>query len=111
MFASIARALMGKPDNTLPDYVQAALSAARYLPRPGDEEEGARVAVVLAGGGLRGAFVFSIEEAERRILARWPELSPPQVKRCISQLEAGVMNAARLDAPTRRKNWVNKFSD
>lgn len=109
MFASIARALMGKPDNTLPDYVQAALSAARYLPRPGDEEEGARVAVVLAGGGQRGAFFFSHEEAEKRVLARWPELNELQVKRCISQLEAGVMNAARLDAPPRRKNWVNDY--
>jgi hypothetical protein len=111
MFSSIVRALTGKPDSTLPEYVQAALSAARYMPRPGDEEDGARVAVVLTGGGLRGAFFYSREEVEKRVLARWPELSDLQVKRCISQLEAGAMNAARLDTPPRRKNWVNKFSD
>lgn len=109
MFASIARALIGKPDTSLPDYVLAALSAARYLPRPSDEDGGARVAVVLAGGGLRGAFVFDRDEAKKRVLARWPELGHQQVRRCVAALEAGVMNAARLDEPGKRRNFVNDY--
>lgn len=111
MFGRIFRALTGGGCNALPEHVQSVIDAARFIPRSSDDEEGPRVAVVLAGGGLRGSFFFSKEEAEKRVLARWPELTKAQVKRCIGQLEAGVMNAARFDAPTKNKNWVNKFSE
>lgn len=111
MFGAIVRALTGRCGNTLPEHVQSAIDAARFMPRSSDVEDGPRVAVVLAGGGLRGAFVFSREEAEKRVLARWPELTEAQVRRCVNGLEAGVLKASRLDAPPQSKNWVTKFSD
>lgn len=110
MFASVVRFLTGKPDKTLPSHVAAVIEAARYLPRASDDEEGPRVAVVLAGGGLRGAFIFNRADAKKRVLARWPELSDAQVSRCVSALEAGAMNAARLDAPRKkRKGWIHDY--
>ncbi len=111
MFGRIARALKVRPSGALPEHVQSAIDSARFMPRSSDDEDGPRVAVVLAGGGLRGAFVFSREEAKKRVLTRWPELEPAQVRRCVDGLEAGVMKASRLDAPTRRTNWVTKFTE
>ncbi len=111
MFGSIVRALTGRGGNALPEHVQSAIDAARFMPRSSDEEQGPRVAVTLAGGGLRGAFIFDRETAEKRVLTRWPELTPEQVRRCVDGLEAGVMRASRLDAPTQRKNWVTKYSE
>lgn len=110
MFAFM-RALFGKADSSLPAEVAGALAAARYIARPSDDDEGPRVLVVLAGGGVRGGFFFSRDEAKMRVLRRWPELTPAQVKRCISAIEAGVINASRLDSPPKNRNWVMGYLD
>lgn len=112
MFAGIVRALTGRATG-LPGDVSSILEAANYSLREGSSEDEPRVVVILAGGGLRGAFVFEREDAARRIKARWPELSATQVKRGVDVLEAGAMRAtaAANRGEVKRKNWVNKFSE
>ncbi len=97
----------------LPGDVAAVLEAANYSLREGNSEDEPRVIVVLAGGGLRGAFAFEREDAARRIKARWPDLSAMQVKRGVDVLEAGAMRAtaAANRGEVKRKNWVTKFSE
>lgn len=91
--------------NCLPDEVTASLDAASILPRDIDHEDGPRVAVSL-GAGIRGAFIFSKVEADRRFRARWPELSDTQVKRAIEYLNARVKIATLPNKRLRRKNWI-----
>lgn len=111
MFVGIVRALTGA-DRALPGYVQEVVSAASFTLRPGTDEDTPRIVCVLAGGGLRGAFVYDREEAARRVSRRWPELTPDQQRRAVDQIEAGAMRAARPSREQQRKrNFVNRFSD
>ncbi len=111
MFTGIVRALTRRASG-LPGDVAAVLEAANYSLREGNSEDEPRVIVVLAGGGLRGAFAFEREDAERRIKARWPELSTMQIKRAATMLEAGAMKASRVSREVHQKsNFVNRFRD
>jgi hypothetical protein len=89
----------------LPDDVAAVIEAARITERHGDEDNGPRIAVAL-GGPLRGMFIYSHEEAESRIRARWPWLNDAQLKRAVSYLDARVRLAAQPNKPSKRKSWI-----
>lgn len=92
----------------LPDEVSAAIKAARIVEREGDPETGPRLAVSM-GGPLRGMFIFSREEAGRRIRSRWPWLSDVQVNRGVSYLEDRVRLAAQPDKSAKRKKWITNY--
>ena len=79
------------------------LDAAIFLPRSSGE-----VAVVLAGGGYRGAFFLDRDTAKEKILKRFPELTDLQVSRAVAQLEAGAQ-LARRDDGGKKPNWVNRY--
>ena len=103
MLARNFRALTG---NALPAEVAGILEAAHCTAREGGDE-GPRVMVVMAGGGLRGAWIHDRATTEARIRRRWPELTAAQLKRAADLIEAKAMQAARLDKPqAKRRGWV-----
>lgn len=70
-----------------------------------DDDDGPRVMFI--SDRLGGAWIYSEDEANRRIRARFPELSDECVTRGIRYLES---RAAKAIAPTpeeqRRSSWV-----
>ena len=90
---------------SLPDEVTSVISAASITWRGYDEDSGPRVIVAL-GGPLRGAFVYSDEEAASRIEKRWPWLNPDQVRRATNYLGARVRVECTEKKQRIKKNWV-----
>lgn len=106
MLARIFRALNG---DALPAEVAGILEAAHCNTREGGDE-GPRVMVVMACGGLRGAWIHDRATTEARIRRRWPELTDAQVQRAGNVIEAKAMQAARLDKPqAKRRGWVHDY--
>lgn len=106
MLASLFRALAG---NALPSDVLTVLDTARCNTRERGDE-GPRVMVTLAGGGLRGAWIHDRDTTETRIRRRWPELTDAQVKRAVDVIDAKAMQSARLDNPkSKRRGWVHDY--
>jgi len=110
MLAAI-KARFKLPKRTLPAEVADAIDAARIMQRGGDPDDGPRIAVALGGGNLRGMFIFSTDEARRRIIARWPELSKAQVDRAVSYLAARVTLSITPASGSGRKPSVLDFFD
>ncbi len=108
MLAAI-KARFRLPKRTLPAEVADAIDAARIMQRGGDPDAGPRIAVALGGGNLRGMFIFSTDEAQRRILARWPELSSAQVDRAVQYLAARVRLFAEPVQTDRRPPWIFRY--
>lgn len=111
MLARIA-AWLGVGSDALPADLVESIEGARVLPRSRDPESGFhRVAVALAGRGLRAAFVFNRETAAEKIAARWPELTKQQTSRAVDFLQAHVeRETARMNAPSRKKSgWVHNW--
>lgn len=111
---SALRSLVGRVNRTLPADVTAAIEAAHVMPRSSDPEGAPRLAVALGGGLLRGAFIWSTEEATRRIVRRWPELNEGQVTRAVRHLGSRVqiVAAEQNRDPNRRrerKTWLNRW--
>ena len=102
------RMMFKRAANGLPAEVAAAIDAARIMPRTYDEDEGHRVAVAL-GGRLVGAFIFSQDEAQRRIRARWPDLTDAQVGRAVAYLASRVRLAAEPVRREGRTPWVLRY--
>lgn len=90
---------------SLPDEVTSIITAASITWRGYDDDNGPRVIVAL-GGPLRGAFVYSDEEAVRRIKARWPWLNPDQLRRATNYLDSRVRVECAAKKPRSKKNWV-----
>lgn len=95
-------------ESALPDEVSSVIEAAHIVEREGDPETGPRLAISM-GGPIRGMFIFSRAEADKRIRARWPWLTDAQVKRGVSYLEARVRVATQPNKPANRKNWVTNY--
>ena len=104
------RAMFGR-NKTLPADVSAAIEAAWIMERSSDQDGAPRVAVAL--GGLRAAFIWSDDEAARRITRLWPELSPEQIKRAVRYLgtRVAIITAEQGRDPERhtRQNWLNRW--
>lgn len=92
----------------LPPEVSNVIEAARIIWRGQDDDEGQRLVVMLAGP-LRGAFVYSEEEAKRRIEARWPWLNAGQLRAACNFLEARVRVDAAERKPRNKKNWIFNY--
>lgn len=88
----------------LPPEVANVIEAARINWRGYDEDAGPRI-VVMLGGPLRGSFVYSEEEAKRRIEARWPWLNAGQLRAACNFLEARV-RIESAEKKERRKPWA-----
>lgn len=88
----------------LPTEVVAVVEAASITVRSSHGDDAARAFVAL-GGSMRGMFLFSSDEAEQRIRARWPWLSDQQVRRTTNYLKARVRLALKPIHPTR-KSWI-----
>lgn len=105
------RALIGRKNRTLPPDVAAAIEAAHLMPRASDPEHGERIAVAL--GGLRGAFIWSEDEAARRLVRGFPELNDHQLRRAVRYLGArvAIITAEHGRDPKRhtRPSWVNRY--
>lgn len=106
------RAMFGR-NKTLPADVSAAIEAAWIMERSSDQDGAPRVAVALGGGSLVGAFIFSEDEAQRRLERRFPDLTPDQAKRGVRYLAARVtiVTAEQGRDPKRRerKTWLNRW--
>ncbi len=83
-----------------------AIDAARFSVRE-PTEEGPRVVVM--SGALLGMFIWSREEAERRIRKAFPELSDHAIGRGLRHLESRVVLALRpvVKASRVRSSWVH----
>ena len=103
MFLKLARSIT-RGKSALPDEVSDAIKAARIVEREGDPETGPRLAISM-GGPIRGMFIFSYAETDKRIRARWPWLTDAQVKRCVSYLEARI-HTFRKPLVATRKKWI-----
>jgi hypothetical protein len=91
-------------ESALPDEVSAVIEATHIVEREGDPETGPRLAISM-GGPIRGMFIFSRTEAEKRIRARWPWLTDAQVKRAVNFLDARI-RTFRRPLKAVRKNWI-----
>lgn len=104
------RAMFGR-NKTLPADVSAAIEAAWIMERSSDQDGAPRVAVAL--GGLRAAFIWSEDEAARRLVRRFPELNDHQLRRAVKYLGArvAIVNAEQGRDPKRheRKTWLNRW--
>lgn len=89
----------------LPVDLSAAIESADIFPREGDLETGPRIYV-----GFRGSFIFSREEAEKRIRKGWPELTESQVQRAVDFIQARVRMAMIQNRGERqRKRWIHNY--
>lgn len=91
--------------SSLPDEVSSVIAGASITWRGYDEDTGPRVAVAL-GGPIRGMFIYSREEAKRRIEARWPWMNADQVGRAAAYLDSRVRVECAEKKPRSKKNWV-----
>jgi hypothetical protein len=96
--------------STLTDEVRDALDATMISVRDPDEN-GPRVAVI--SRSLRGAFVFSRDEAARRIRLGFPELSDQAVARAVQHLANRVTLALRprVQAARKKNSWVHGWKE
>lgn len=90
--------------NGLPAEVQTVIDSLRIFRRK-ENDDGPRVAVI----GLCGSFIYSREEAERRMRKAWPELSDDRISRALRYLEARVRTTANPPGSPRRTNWVHSW--
>lgn len=89
----------------LNDAIESAVVVARE-----PDDDGARVMVM--SHVLRGAFIFSREEAAHRIRLAFPELGAEGVKRGVRYLESRVRLAGAARQPSqRRPGWVHGWMD
>lgn len=86
---------------------RTVMAGARLLPRHHDPEDGARVVVHFSP---RNNFIFSGEEAERRIRRMWPELNDAQVHRLVRYLGARVRAVAEPERLADRPSWVHDWA-
>ncbi|MEI7038068.1 hypothetical protein [Fulvimonas yonginensis] len=86
---------------------RTVLGSARLFPRACDPDDGPRVVVWL---GPRQNFIYSPEEAERRIGRLWPELDLKQVQRMLRYLGARVQAAIEPERVTERRSWVRDWA-
>ena len=86
------------------DVVDAAILSVR---EPNDD--GPRVAVI--SRALRGAFIYSEEEAERRLRLAFPELSDRSVARAVRHLESRIRLKLHRVATPERRSWVHGWKD
>jgi hypothetical protein len=107
MFLKLVRSIT-RGKSALPDEVSDVVKAARIVQREGDPETGPRLAISM-GGPIRGMFIFSRAEAEKRIRSRWPWLTDNQVNRCVSYLEARVCLAIEPDKAVKRPKWITNY--
>lgn len=98
------RARAEPPGVSFSPELAAAIDTATVSVRAADDD-GYRVMFI--SDRLGGAWIYSEDEANRRIRARFPELSDEGVTRGIRHLET---RAAKATAPTpqeqRRSSWV-----
>lgn len=85
-----------------------AIDTADVIPRESDDD-GPRVAVMIHA--LRNAFIYSREEAERRIRLSYPDLTDAEVKRGVRHLESRVRVAWRPPVNHSRPSWVRDWKD
>lgn len=81
-----------------------AIDAAHIIPRESDDE-GHRTFV--RSHTLRGSFVYTREEAAKRIMHAFPELSEAGLRRAVGHLENRVMRYAQPTRDPSRKSWVH----
>lgn len=86
----------------------AAIDAAIICNRTAGDE-GPRAVVI--SPTLRGSFIYSRDEAVRRLSLAFPELSEEGVKRAARHLESRVRIALRPPEQKRRSNWVNSWKE
>jgi hypothetical protein len=86
--------------------VRTRIEGLQITPRS-PNDDGPRVAVM----GLRGAFVFSRDEAERRIRAEWPDLDDDHVGSAVKYLAARVRASAEPVKPLRRMGYVQSWRE
>lgn len=72
-------------------------------------EDGPRVAVI--SRALRGGFIYSPEEATRRLGLAFPELSAEGTRRAVRQLEGRIRAHARPPSVPRRSSWAHGWRD
>lgn len=87
---------------------RAAIDAASFFVRS-DSDDGARVAVM--SPALRGSFIYSREEAQRRLSLAFPELSDEGISRAVRHLESRVRVALNPPEQQRRRNWVQGWKE
>lgn len=89
----------------LHDTIDSAMVSVREA-----DDYGFRVMVI--SNPLCGSFIYSREEAERRIRKGFPELSDEAVKRGLRHLETRV-RVAVMPPPSvqRRESWVNGWME
>lgn len=85
-----------------------AIDTADMINREPDDD-GPRVAVMIHA--LRRAFIYSREEAERRIRLAYPDLTDAEVKRGVRHLESRVRLAWRPRVDHRRPSWVRDWEN
>lgn len=93
----------------LSDTIEEAIVSVRE-----ETENGPRVMVI--SRALRGAFIFSAEEADRRIRIGFPELADECVTRGVRQLATRVRLAHKAathgdSASRRRASWVHGWME
>lgn len=84
--------------------VREAIDAAHIIPRESDED-GPRTFV--RSHTLRGSFVYTREEAAKRIMTAFPELSQAGLRRAVGYLESRVMRYTQPRRELSRTNWVH----
>lgn len=101
-----ARASTRSAAPSLPRVLEAAIDAAELVRREPDED-GERIAVFC--NALGGAFIFSKEEAERRVLLRFPDLELEAVDAAARFLESRVRLFLRPAQVVQRQksSWVH----
>ncbi|WP_417473444.1 hypothetical protein [Luteimonas mephitis] len=85
--------------------VQAAIEGATFVIRESDDD-GPRVFVV--SPALHGSFLFSRDEAARRLRKSFPELGDEAVDRAVRHLHSRLKAHTQPAAPTRR-NGLSEF--
>lgn len=99
----------GRSSVSFSEELRDAIDAAHVVARDPDDD-GPRIVVI--SPSLRGSFVFSRDEAERRIRLTFPELNESGVLRGVRHLESRARLAA-LGRPAKpvRRNWVNGWKE
>lgn len=94
------------PVSTIPRTLEAAIDAAHLMLREPDED-GERI--VVSCNALGGAFIYSKEEAERRIMLKFPDLVFDDVSVAARHLENHVRLFLKPIQSDDRRNssWVH----
>lgn len=97
----------GRPPVSFSLELDAAIGAAQIIARSPDED-GPRTAVISTS--LGGSFIYSREEATKRIRSAFPEVDQAGVLRAALYLENRVIVASAPPAEeVRSKGWVDSW--